>query len=107
MTTAPLDLHLVQRIRKVAVLVALVALIGLATVTGSIGGAESDWHEVIEAVGLAAIALAIVGRAWCSLYIGGRKKAEIVDRGPIRSAATRCTSSASLAPSESAPRPEA
>jgi hypothetical protein len=25
---------------------------------------------------------AIVGRAWCSLYIGGRKKAEIVDTGP-------------------------
>ncbi|RYG08237.1 MAG: isoprenylcysteine carboxylmethyltransferase family protein, partial [Caulobacteraceae bacterium] len=22
------------------------------------------------------------GRAWCSLYIGGRKKTEIVDRGP-------------------------
>lgn len=23
-----------------------------------------------------------MGRAWCSLYIGGRKKTEIVDRGP-------------------------
>ena len=29
----------------------------------------------------AEIIVAIVGRAWCSLYIGGRKKAEIVDRG--------------------------
>ena len=28
------------------------------------------------------VAVCIVGRAWCSLYIGGRKKAEIVDRGP-------------------------
>lgn len=33
-------------------------------------------------MGLAAIVFAIVGRAWCSLYIGGRKKAEIVSRGP-------------------------
>ena len=82
MTTAPLDLHIVQRIRKVAVLAALIALIGLAVVTQSIGGADSVWHERIEAIGLAAMIFAIVGRAWCSLYIGGRKKAEIVDRGP-------------------------
>lgn len=82
MTTAPLDLHIVQKIRKVAVFVALVGLIGLAAVTGSIGGPESGWHEWVETGGLAAIAVSIVGRAWCSLYIGGRKKAEIVDRGP-------------------------
>src|SRR5690606_12064633 len=40
------------------------------------------FHEGIEAVGLGLIVICIVGRAWCSLYIGGRKKAEIVDRGP-------------------------
>lgn len=39
-------------------------------------------HEGLEAVGLALIGICIVGRGWCSLYIGGRKKAEIVDRGP-------------------------
>ena len=37
----------------------------------------------VVAVVCAVVALVcIVGRAWCSLYIGGRKKAEIVDRGP-------------------------
>jgi len=39
-------------------------------------------HEGLEAFGLGLIVVCIVGRAWCSLYIGGRKKAEIVDRGP-------------------------
>jgi protein-S-isoprenylcysteine O-methyltransferase Ste14 len=83
MTTAPvLDLGSVQKIRKVAVLVALVALVGLSLVSQSLGGVDSRWHETIEAFGLAAITLSIVGRAWCTLYIGGRKKADVVDRGP-------------------------
>lgn len=83
MTTAPLlDIQTVQKIRKVAILVALLALIGLSVVSQSIGGVDGDWHESVEAVGLGAIVFSIVGRAWCSLYIGGRKKAEIVDRGP-------------------------
>ncbi|MFN3669543.1 MAG: methyltransferase family protein [Brevundimonas sp.] len=77
-----LDLSTVQRIRKIAVLAALVALVTLAVVTQSIGGVDGEWHERVEAVGLGAMILSIVGRAWCSLYIGGRKKAEIVDRGP-------------------------
>lgn len=77
-----LDLSTVQRIRKLAVLVALVGLVGLALVTQSIGGVDGEWHEHTEAAGLVAIVLSIVGRAWCSLYIGGRKKSEIVDRGP-------------------------
>jgi protein-S-isoprenylcysteine O-methyltransferase Ste14 len=77
-----LDLGAVQKIRKVAVLVALVGLVGLALVTQSIGGADGEWHERVEATGFLAMIVSIVGRAWCSLYIGGRKKAEIVDRGP-------------------------
>ena len=82
MTTAPLlDIQTVQKIRKVAILVALLALIGLSVVSQSIGGVDGDWHESVEAVGLGAIVFSIVGRAWCSLYIGGRKKSEIVDRG--------------------------
>jgi len=77
-----LDLGAVQRIRKVAVLAALLALVGLSLVTQSIGGVDGEWHERIESIGFVAMILSIVGRAWCSLYIGGRKKAEIVDRGP-------------------------
>jgi protein-S-isoprenylcysteine O-methyltransferase Ste14 len=83
MTTTPIfDLQAVQKVRKGAVLVALLALVGLTMVSQSATGLDSPLHEGIEAVGLAAIVFAIVGRAWCSLYIGGRKKAEIVSRGP-------------------------
>jgi len=41
-----------------------------------------DIHEYIEALGLSFIVLAIVGRMWCTLYIGGKKSAEIVRDGP-------------------------
>lgn len=83
MTTSPIfDLQAVQKVRKGAVLVALLALGGLTMVSQSATGLDSPLHEGIEALGLAAIVFAIVGRAWCSLYIGGRKKAEIVSRGP-------------------------
>ena len=77
-----LDLGAVQKILKVAVLAALVGLVGLSLVTQSIGGVDGEWHERVELTGFLAMIVSIVGRAWCSLYIGGRKKAEIVDRGP-------------------------
>ena len=82
MTTVGFDLQRVQRIRKLAVLVALIGLVGASLVTQSSDGIDGEWHERIEVIGLVAIVLSIVGRAWCSLYIGGRKKSEIVDRGP-------------------------
>jgi protein-S-isoprenylcysteine O-methyltransferase Ste14 len=39
-------------------------------------------HNFIEAFGLAFIGIAILGRLWCTLYIGGRKAGEIVSSGP-------------------------
>lgn len=81
-TPSAFDLQAVQKLRKLAVLGLGLVLIGLTVFTQSPGGVDGQWHEAVEAVGLAAIITAIVGRAWCSLYIGGRKKAEIVDRGP-------------------------
>jgi len=83
MSTSPIfDLQAVQRVRKAGVLAALVGLTALTLVSQSQTGLDSPMHEGVEALGLAAIVFAIVGRAWCSLYIGGRKKAEIVVRGP-------------------------
>ena len=82
-TPAPaLALSTIQKLRKVAIGVGLLGLIAVSIVSQSIGGVDSRWHEAVEAIGLAAMVVAIVGRAWCTLYIGGRKKAEIVDRGP-------------------------
>ena len=79
--TQGFDLQRVQKLRKAALLVGLIGVAGLAFVSRSIGG-ETMLHEGLEAFGLGLIVVCIVGRAWCSLYIGGRKKAEIVDRGP-------------------------
>ena len=75
------DLQRVQKIRKGALLAALALVTGLGFVTANRWGGEG-FHEGVELLGRAMIVVAIVGRAWCSLYIGGRKKAEIVDRGP-------------------------
>lgn len=49
---------------------------------------ESFWlsgslpHEICEMLGDALILLCIVGRSWCALYIGGRKKMQLVEDGP-------------------------
>lgn len=39
-------------------------------------------HEIIETVGLVLIVIGILGRMWCTLYIGGRKSAQMVTSGP-------------------------
>lgn len=79
---AALSLDVVQRRRKWFAGLVLATLLVLVASVRSVGAFHGEWHEGVEALGLALIILAIVGRAWCSLYIGGRKKAEIVDRGP-------------------------
>lgn len=75
------DLQRVQRIRKWAIGLSLLAVMALAMFSATWWG-DGPTHEGVEAVGLGAIVLSIVGRAWCSLYIGGRKKAEVVSTGP-------------------------
>lgn len=80
-TADPAHLRRVQLVRKAVLAACIVAVCALAAITHTLSG-ESGFHEAMEAVGLALIGICIVGRSWCSLYIGGRKKAEIVDRGP-------------------------
>ncbi|CAN5243063.1 isoprenylcysteine carboxylmethyltransferase family protein [soil metagenome] len=79
--TSGFDLQRVQLIRKWAIGLSLLAAVTLALFTTTLWGGH-DFHEGTENFGLGAMVIAIVGRAWCSLYIGGRKKAEIVDTGP-------------------------
>ena len=50
---------------------------------------ESRWrvpyphlYALIEKAGLALIVICILGRTWCTLYIGGRKKRELINKGP-------------------------
>jgi protein-S-isoprenylcysteine O-methyltransferase Ste14 len=48
------------------------------------GGSLQDelMHEQIESFGQALILIGIGGRLWATLYIGGRKSAEVVSTGP-------------------------
>jgi len=80
-TTNAFDLQRIQLIRKWVLGLALLAAVALAFVSSS-PWVGQPLSEGIESVGLGAIVISIVGRAWCSLYIGGRKKAEIVSTGP-------------------------
>jgi len=41
-----------------------------------------SFHHNIEIVGLVLIFVAILGRAWCALYLGGNKNRKLVDCGP-------------------------
>lgn len=80
-TTDAFDLQRVQKLRKWILGLALLAVVVLAMVSTSWWG-DGVVHEAVESAGLGAIVISIVGRAWCSLYIGGRKKAEVVTTGP-------------------------
>lgn len=43
---------------------------------------ESLPEEAFETAGLVLIGIAVVGRTWCTLYIGGRKRCSLVQSGP-------------------------
>ena len=42
----------------------------------------SPLYDAVETFGVVLIVACIFGRTWCSLYIGGRKKRELVNSGP-------------------------
>jgi protein-S-isoprenylcysteine O-methyltransferase Ste14 len=75
-----LPLRLVQRIRKAALLIAGALAIAILPFVGS-AWSESV-HDNLEVIGIALMIIAIAGRAWCSLYIGGRKLSALVTTGP-------------------------
>lgn len=69
-----------QRRRRILIgLVIALLIIVLLFVRSSSSGRI---HEYVESMGLSLIVLAIVGRMWCTIYIGGRKSSEIVRSGP-------------------------
>lgn len=77
------DLQRIQRLRKLV----LWGMFGLALPPALFVG--SYWwpnaktlHKAIEWAGIVLIFISIFGRTWCTLYIGGRKKRELVTLGP-------------------------
>ncbi|MDH6231294.1 protein-S-isoprenylcysteine O-methyltransferase Ste14 [Mesorhizobium soli] len=76
------DLSRFQHRRRLALAALItVAFVALLFVQSALP-AGSKSHEYVEVVGFVLILVAILGRTWCTLYIGGRKSAEIVDKGP-------------------------
>lgn len=71
-----------QRTRRYILAVLITALFCLLLFGQSWFPPESVVHETIEMVGIVMIFLGIVGRLWSTLYIGGRKSAEVVTGGP-------------------------
>jgi protein-S-isoprenylcysteine O-methyltransferase Ste14 len=76
------DIGRVQAIRKGVLLAATGLLIAAFVLVESRWPGGRDIHEGLEWLGIALIIICIVGRTWCTLYIGGRKNAAVVDEGP-------------------------
>lgn len=82
MLSMPLDLSHTQKQRKrVLWLTGFVAFILLLTVR-PVWNPAGEIQDILVTIGSALLILAILGRCWCSLYIAGRKKTELVDLGP-------------------------
>ena len=76
-------LQRVQLRRKLALLMAFgIAVPALAFVNSYWREPWPTFYVSIEWVGIALILVCIAGRTWCTAYIGGRKKRELVTTGP-------------------------
>jgi protein-S-isoprenylcysteine O-methyltransferase Ste14 len=72
----------VQTLRKQTLAVALCAGVAVCLLGQARWRPGSGAHELIEWLGVLLIVVCIVGRTWCTLYIGGRKDMELVTLGP-------------------------
>jgi protein-S-isoprenylcysteine O-methyltransferase Ste14 len=71
-----------QSMRRLVLAVLIVVLLAALLFGQSYFPPETKMHESIEMIGVLLIFLGIVGRLWSTLYIGGRKSAEVVTGGP-------------------------
>ena len=71
-----------QAMRRLVLAVLVVLLLAALLFGQSVFPPDTVAHETIEMVGVLLIFLGIVGRLWSTLYIGGRKSAEVVAGGP-------------------------
>jgi protein-S-isoprenylcysteine O-methyltransferase Ste14 len=76
------ELQLRQKLRKRRIRWMAALLVPVVLLTGPAWSLQGLVGEGIEAVGALLIVIAICGRTWCTLYIGGRKRKELVRTGP-------------------------
>jgi protein-S-isoprenylcysteine O-methyltransferase Ste14 len=74
------DIGSVQTIRKIVLLLAVAVLTTLFIVGAPRWSLRVE--DTIEWIGCGLIVICILGRTWCSLYIGGRKTSRLVTTGP-------------------------
>ena len=77
------ELQRLQQRRKQVLVVGIVIGLALMAITDS--SWRLDWprtHRGIQWFGLLLILICILGRTWCTLYIGGQKQRELVTKGP-------------------------
>jgi protein-S-isoprenylcysteine O-methyltransferase Ste14 len=77
-----MDIGSVQRVRKFVLAFGVAVGVGVFAVTTSLSASGEKVHELIEWLGIILIVACILGRTWASLYISGRKNAELVAIGP-------------------------
>ncbi|MET0651251.1 MAG: isoprenylcysteine carboxylmethyltransferase family protein [Hyphomicrobiaceae bacterium] len=76
-------LQYVQRLRKYTLRLGLGVGVGVLLFTNSVWLTEAPaLHDLIARVGVVLILICIAGRTWCTLYIGGLKKTQLVTQGP-------------------------
>lgn len=80
--TPPSSLGDYQHIRRMVLAVLLMVMFAALLFTQARFPPDTMPHESLEMLGVLFIFLGIVGRLWSTLYIGGRKSAEIVSGGP-------------------------
>lgn len=72
----------VQLVRKGVLGVAVLVGVLMFAMTNSTHPSGESVHEMIEWFGIVLIVICILGRTWCTLYIGGRKIEQFVTEGP-------------------------
>lgn len=76
------NIQSVQHWRKHVLRVLFVVFAALMLFSQSFWKPDTRVHEVLELAGVVLIGVAILGRTWSSLYIGGRKNSVLVQYGP-------------------------
>lgn len=77
-----LDMVRQQWQRKIIVWIAVLLGLALLMATAPVSDEDALWHEAIERTGVLFIVIGILGRTWCSMYIGGSKLKRLVTEGP-------------------------
>lgn len=76
------SIQFAQHWRKHAIRIFLIVYLAVMLFSQSRWSPDTSVHQGLEIAGIALIIIAILGRTWSSLYIGGRKNAQLVRTGP-------------------------